>query len=140
MVVFIINTWGEQAFSELFSVIKSGSTPDGAFQAVFGIDLDDFYNQYREYEGLEPIEFQKSEIQAAPKTAVTQAPYTIATGTKITSDSKSNKESSLISVPSSSAHSMDSGNKNNRSALIVGSITLLLAVIFGFISFRLVKQ
>jgi hypothetical protein len=35
---------------------------------------------------------------------------------------------------------MDSGNRNNRSALIVGSITLVLAVIFGFISFRLVKQ
>ena len=140
MVVFIINTWGEQAFSELFSVIKSGSTPDGAFQAVFGIDLDDFYNQYREYEGLEPIEFQKSEIQAAPKTAVTQVPYTIATGTKITSDSKSNKENSLIPVSSSSPDSMDSGNRNNRSALIVGSITVVITVMFGFISFRLVKR
>ncbi len=140
MVTFIISTWGEQKFSELFSVIKAGSTPDGAFQAVYGVDLDDFYNQYRNHEGLEPIEFQNTELQTAPKASATQPPYTIATGTKITSDSKTNKQNSSISSPSTSIDSKDSANRKGRSALTVGLITILLAVILGFASFRLVKQ
>ena len=141
MVVFIISTWGEQNFSELFRVIKAGSTPDGAFQAVYGIDLDDFYNQYRNHEGLEPIEFQNVEIQTAPKTSATQPPYTIATGTKITSDSKTSKENSSVSGSSPSIDSENSVNRNATwRALTVALITIVLAVIFGFVSFRLVKR
>ena len=140
MVVFMINTWGEQKFSELFSVIKAGSKPDGAFQTVYGIDLDNFYNQYRIYEGLSPIEFKKIEIKSPPKTAATQVPYTIATGTKITSDTKANKENSSMGVYDTSTSKETAANSNSTRALVVGLITVVLALTLGFVSYRLVKR
>lgn len=54
IVRWLIETYGEEQFAELVRVFKEGSTPDKAFQRIYGFDEDGLEDHWREYVGLEP--------------------------------------------------------------------------------------
>ena len=55
IVTYLISTFGEEPFAELFAVFKLGSTVDNALTEVYGLDRDTLNNAYRESLGLEPL-------------------------------------------------------------------------------------
>ena len=47
IVSFLVDTYGQPKFAQLFSAIKSGKTLDDAFQTVYGFDQDGLENAWR---------------------------------------------------------------------------------------------
>ena len=56
LVSFLIDTYGEEKFAQLFAEIKSGKSTDRAMEAVYGFDQDGVDNEWRASEGLPPRE------------------------------------------------------------------------------------
>jgi hypothetical protein len=54
LVKFLIDTYGEDAFAQLFVELKQGATTAQALQAVYGFDQDGLENAWRESVGLPP--------------------------------------------------------------------------------------
>ena len=55
IVTYLITTFGEESFADLFSVFKRGSTVDNALEEVYGLDRDSLTNAYRSFVGLEDL-------------------------------------------------------------------------------------
>jgi len=55
IVTYLITTFGEDAFADLFTVFKGGSTVDNALGEVYGLDRDGLTNAYRGFVGLEEL-------------------------------------------------------------------------------------
>jgi hypothetical protein len=54
LVSFLVDTYGEEKFAQLFAEIKSGKSTDGAMEAVYGFDQDGLDNEWRASVGLPP--------------------------------------------------------------------------------------
>ena len=54
MVKYLVDTYGDEKFAELLRTFKEGSTPDKAFQTVYGFDQLGLENEWRESVGLDP--------------------------------------------------------------------------------------
>ena len=55
IVTYLITTFGEKSFAELFTIFKRGSTVDNALEEVYGLDRDSLTNAYRGFVGLEEL-------------------------------------------------------------------------------------
>jgi len=56
LVSFLIDTYGESQFAQLFAEIKRGNTTDTALETVYGFDQDGLDNEWRASVGLPPRE------------------------------------------------------------------------------------
>jgi len=56
LVSFLIDTYGQEKFAQLFAEIKSGKSTDAAMEAVYGFDQDGLDNEWRVSVGLPPRE------------------------------------------------------------------------------------
>lgn len=56
LVSFLIDTYGQEKFAQLFAEIKSGKSTDAAMEAVYGFDQDGLDNEWRASVGLPPRE------------------------------------------------------------------------------------
>jgi hypothetical protein len=54
IVGYLVNTYGEEKFAELVRTFKEGSTPDDAFESVYGFDALGLENEWRASVGLGP--------------------------------------------------------------------------------------
>ncbi|MCH7698911.1 MAG: hypothetical protein IH865_08250 [Chloroflexi bacterium] len=54
LVDFLIETYGEQKFAELFANFREGNTTAGALEEVYGFDQDGLENEWRAEVGLPP--------------------------------------------------------------------------------------
>jgi hypothetical protein len=54
IITYLVETYGEAQFAELLRVFKEGSTPDDAFEGVYGFDQAGLENEWRESVGLPP--------------------------------------------------------------------------------------
>ena len=66
LVSFLIDTYGEEKFAQLFAEIKSGKTTDAAMEAVYGFDQDGLDNEWRASVGLPPREGAGGGEEPAP--------------------------------------------------------------------------
>lgn len=71
-VKFLIDTYGQQKYAELYRTVYGGARIDDALQQVYGFDQDGLYNQWRQKNGLKP---------AAPSPRATAPAAAAATGT-----------------------------------------------------------
>jgi len=55
LVSYLIETYGEERFAQLFAAFKRGATIDGALRAVYGLGLYDLEDQWRQSLGLGPV-------------------------------------------------------------------------------------
>lgn len=65
VVSFLIDEFGPEKFSELFAVLREGTTTDEALERVYGFDQDGLENAWRESVGLPPREFAEPEEEPA---------------------------------------------------------------------------
>ena len=56
LVSYLVDTYGEAKFAEVFAEIKGGNTTDGALEAVYGFDQGGLDNEWRASVGLPPRE------------------------------------------------------------------------------------
>jgi hypothetical protein len=56
LVSFLVDTYGDDKFAQLFAEIRSGKTTDGALQAVYGFDQGGLDDEWRASVGLSPRE------------------------------------------------------------------------------------
>jgi hypothetical protein len=54
LVSFLIDTYGEEKFAQLFAEIKDGNTTDAALEAVYGFDQGGLDSEWRAAVGLPP--------------------------------------------------------------------------------------
>ena len=72
LVDFLIETYGEQKFADLFAAFKEGDTTAGALEQVYGFDQDGLENEWRASVGLPPrsVPTQPTDAEnVAPTTA-----------------------------------------------------------------------
>ncbi len=56
LVAFLVDSYGQDKFAELFRTFKEGATTDEALEQVYGFDQDGLENAWRESVGLPPRE------------------------------------------------------------------------------------
>ncbi len=56
LVSYLVDTYGEEKFAQLFAEIKRGHTTDDALETVYGFDQDGLDNEWRVSVGLPPLE------------------------------------------------------------------------------------
>jgi hypothetical protein len=66
IVSFLVDNYGHDKFAQLFATFKEGSTPDKAFQQVYGFDLDGLDAAWRQSLGLPPKETGNTGDDATP--------------------------------------------------------------------------
>jgi hypothetical protein len=54
VVSYLVETYGEEKFAQLFAEIREGNTTDSALEAVYGFDQDGLDNEWRASVGLPP--------------------------------------------------------------------------------------
>jgi hypothetical protein len=54
LVSYLIETYGEEKFAQLFAEIKTGKRIDSALEAVYGFDQDGLEDEWREFHDLPP--------------------------------------------------------------------------------------
>lgn len=54
-VKYLIDTYGQPKFAELFRVVYQGARTDDALKQVYGFDQDGLYNEWRQKNGLKPV-------------------------------------------------------------------------------------
>jgi hypothetical protein len=73
LVSFLVDTYGQEKFAQLFADIKTGKGVDKAFEAVYGFDQDGLDNAWRVANGLSP------RPTPAPTTAAPSATQIVST-------------------------------------------------------------
>jgi hypothetical protein len=78
IVRFLVETYGEEKFGELIQTFKEGSTPDNAYESVYGFDEQGLENEWRASVGLAAAQESPSPTPRATDEAV--PPATIESG------------------------------------------------------------
>jgi hypothetical protein len=74
LVSYLVDTYGEEQFAQLFAEVKDGKRIDRALDAVYGFDQDGLEDQWREANDLPP------RVTAAPDAQETDAPSQASAG------------------------------------------------------------
>jgi hypothetical protein len=72
---YLVRTYGEERFAELYATIFAGDDIERALEAVYGFNSDGLYNEWREDQGLTPIEFAEIDDSGFAPTDATVAPF-----------------------------------------------------------------
>ncbi len=142
VVSYLVETYGQAELAALFAAIKGGSTTDQALQAIYGVDQDGLYNEWRESVGLPPIEYEAA-ATATPRAEGTRAPLTLPTSVAGGQSSGGGDDGGPAQegVPGGSADaSADEASSNAMVAIALGVVTLLLAGGLGFAGMRLMRS
>lgn len=133
-VVFMIDAFGEEAFSELYRIVKAGSTIDVALQSVYGVSQDGLYNLWRNENGLVPIDFAlRGTVTPEPISEATRVPLVIPTavvpapksGVATAAGETTSGNNQVTSAGDRTSHAESDGSTATI-GLIVGLVTLLI--------------
>jgi hypothetical protein len=115
MIKYLVDTYGPDKFAELLKTFKDGSTPDKAFESVYGFDQLGYENAWRQSVGLE--------ARTASPTATPQA----------TEEARTAPTSSAKSTPAASSRTTgsDDGAPVVTIAIIIALAAALLAAVVG---------
>lgn len=70
LVSFLVDTYGDEKFAELYATIKGGERIDGALEAVYGFDQDGLEDEWRAANALPPRETPEPVGDDVPATDV----------------------------------------------------------------------
>ncbi|MBI2913148.1 MAG: hypothetical protein HYY03_04430, partial [Chloroflexi bacterium] len=71
---YLVETYGQANFAQLFAEIKAGNTTDDALNAVYGFDQDGLENEWRASHGLPPRETPPPREEVLPTAPASGAP------------------------------------------------------------------
>ena len=154
---YLIDNHGEEAFAELYRLIREGARTDDALESVYGYDQDGLYNLWREDNGLDAIDFApRIDATAPPQTEATRAPLAIPTASGSSGASSSDAdaeaddgEDGAASAPAATATSppdaapppaATGGGSAATTAIIVGVLAVLLGGGLGAAAFVVARR
>jgi hypothetical protein len=112
IVKYLVDTYGADKFADLLKTFKDGSTPDKAFQAVYGFDEFGLENEWRQSVGLAPRAASATptpQPSAEARSASTPAP----------------------NATSSSSKSSDSGGDSTVTIVVIAGLAVLVLALAG---------
>ncbi len=134
-VQYMLDTYGREAFAQLFAALKAGAGTDAALMEVYGINQDQLYNDWRVSVGLEAIDFSLMPDATLPPLAEgTRPPLGIPTSAA-GGASAPTPASGSTTTPAASE-----GNSNATTAIVIGVVSLLLAAALGGLGFRMLRS
>ncbi|GMU41087.1 MAG: hypothetical protein AMXMBFR23_19530 [Chloroflexota bacterium] len=137
VVKFMIDSYGEEAFAEVFRIVKAGQPIDAALGEVYGLNQDTLYNAWRESVGLAAIDFSLiPDATAVPQAEGTRAPLGIPTSVA----GSGGATPAPVGGSAGAASPSSGGNSNATTAAIIGAVTLLLAGGLGGLGFRMLRK
>jgi hypothetical protein len=97
IVQYLVETYGEEKYALLLKTFKEGSTPDKAFEAVYGFDQLGLENEWRASVGLEP---RAPSATATPAPAPTKRPQATpaSVGAINTGDDSSDSTTPVVTI------------------------------------------
>jgi len=132
-VKFMIDTYGQPKFAEVYRVFKAGGDMDAALKQAYGVDQDGLYNQWRQSVGLKAIDFPSEASTAAPQAQGTRAPLGIGTPAAAgTATAGGGGQDTAVSG--------EGGGSKVLPAVLIGAVALLLAGGMGFGATRLMRK
>jgi hypothetical protein len=134
---YLVEQYGQEQFADLFRTVREGASIDTALEAVYGVDQDGLYNEWRVANGLEPLDIApRAESTQGPAAEATARPLAIPTS-QSAPDGGSDDGETDASAPTpddagepAEAANDDSGG-SNTAGLIVGGIVLLVGLALG---------
>jgi Peptidase MA superfamily len=123
-VKYLIDTYGQPKYAQLFRTIYSGSRIDDALRQVYSLDQDSLYNAWRQKNGLQPVAVSQQEVVTAPQATGTRPPLGLpSTGGVITGET-----AVAGSAGTASTASTANAAGSNR---VMGILVLVGAIIFA---------
>jgi hypothetical protein len=117
-VKYLIDTYGQPKFAELFRVINRGSRTDDALKQVYGFDQDGLYNEWRAKNGLKPVAVSAAASGGSlPAAEATRAPLGIPSG------------GSVVAAAAPTAEASGSGADTSGGGSRAGVMVLVGAVV-----------
>ena len=145
-VAFMIDTFGAEKFAELYATIRSGTTTDGALEAIYGVNQDGLYNLWRDENGLPTIDFAARDVGTpVPGAEATRAPLAIPTSVAAAPRSGAgNSNPGSDSTPAVGGGNDSAGvgddGANSTAGIIAALVTLLVVGLLGAGAFALFRR
>jgi hypothetical protein len=143
VVRYMIEEWGEEDFAELYRQVKAGSPTDEALETVYGLNQDGLYNQWRESEGLEPLEFAERPTSTSVAAAEgTRAPLGIPSGGLTSGGSGGGSSEATPGSGAGEGTSVTASDDGGApvTAIIVLGVTVGVAGLLGGLGFMLLRS
>ena len=139
VVKFMVDTYGQPKFADLYRVIYAGARIDDALQKVYNLDQDGLYNAWRAKNGLKPVAASpRSTAPAAAAATGTVAPLGVPGGggvvTGATAVSGDTGGSSTDSSGTASA------GPSSGVAIAVLGVTVVVALALGGGAFMMMRR
>ncbi len=131
---YLIDQYGQELFARLFASIKAGDPIDDALNKIYDFDTNQLYNQWRNANGLESLNFNSPSKNIIVTPVATRVPLSIPTQVNIAPSSGS-IESSQVEL-SSSRDSVEKTNSSSNSS--IQSIGLIIVIATVFLSLVLI--
>ena len=141
VVTYMIDTFGQAAFAELYATVKAGDLIDDALEVVYGFNQDGLYNEWRASNGLTPVEVaERPGTTAPPVVEATVTPLSIpgsspAGGAEPPAtpapDGSASGASPAVAPADTGAGAADDDGGSAGSALILAGVTALLVLALG---------
>lgn len=144
---YLVRTYGEQRFADLYATIFAGADIEGALEEVYGFNSDGLYNEWREDQGLSPIEFAAIDDSGFAPTEATVAPFgaptAIGSAPPSSGGSGAGAEGGATTTPDreptdSTVDAADDGG--GSSGLIVLIVAAIVALLLGGGAFALLRR
>lgn len=132
-VKYLIDTYGQPKFAELFRTVTRGARTDDALKQVYGFDQDGLYNEWRVKNGMKPIVVSASSgTSSLPAIEATRAPLGIPSGGSVVAAAEPTP------VASAGATEPSGGGSSAGIAVLVGA--LVVAAALGGGGFMLLRK
>ena len=79
-VKFMVDTYGQPKYAQLFRTIYGGSRIDDALKTVYSLDQDGLYNAWRVANKLKPVAVQEQQAVTGPVATGTRPPLGLPSG------------------------------------------------------------
>jgi len=143
---YLIRTYGEQKFADLYATIFAGADIEAALEEVYGFNSDGLYNEWREDQGLSPIEFAAIDDSRFAPTEATVAPFgaptTIGSAPRSSGGSGSDAPGGATTTPDDQPGGamVDASDDGGGSGLIVLIVAAIVAALLGGGAFVLLRR
>ena len=142
---FLVETFGQEQFAELFRVHFGGLPIDRALEEVYGLDQNGLYNAWRETHGLDRLALATPAAgSGAPPVEATRAPIGVAApggaatpATAPPSPRETGGDADTDATPAAVASESDS---NATAGIAVLAGTLVIVVVLGGGAFMLMRR
>ncbi len=131
-VKYLIDTYGQPKFAEVFRTVRAGDRIDDALKKVYGFDQDGLYNEWRAKNGLKPVTASAPGSSSLPSVEATRAPLGIPSGGSVIAAAEP--------TPAASTDATEASGGGSSAGIFVLVGALVVAAALGGGGFMLLRK